>query len=194
MKIIIASLVVMGVIAGAVPGRARAQTPWSADLAWGGAKVTGGTYTDRHRREAAGRLGYRVATFAGADLVAGAAFENFRGFRPMYYVMAPCLPPGCVFTAPPPGVPNFAYASATLGVRRALGDVTLALDGGLGSVDVTGAGRRLGASGGVEMAFPLARPVWAVLRGEILSWTEAGNTLYAYPLTVGIRLAAPGRR
>ena len=167
---------------------AHAQSPWSADLSWGLANVTGGSYTDRRTTGFAGRVGYRLIGGAGTDLVLGGTIEQLRGTHPLYVTVAPCPSPGCSFAAVPPGVPNFTYEALTLGVRQELEDATFAVDGGLGSVQVQNTGRRLGVSGGAELAFHMTLHVAAVLRGEILSWTEGGNTLHAYPVTFGLRV------
>jgi len=173
------------------PAQARAQSRWSADLGFGAANVAGGNYSARSRWDLGGRIGYRAATVFGTDVVLGASMQHVWADRPVaiaYPAAAPCPSFGCRFLPTAPNVPNFNYEAATLGIRRHVGSATLGLEGGVGSVDVADAGRRLGVSGGADVGLQLGGSVWLVLRGEILSWTEGGNTLYAYPITIGLRV------
>lgn len=175
----------------AAPPPAGAQSRWSADLGFGAANVTGGNYSARFRWDLGGRIGYRAATVLGTDVVLGVSMQHVWTERAAVTVHppgAPCPVWGCIFLPTAPDVPNFNYEAATLGIRRHVGSATLGLDGGLGSVDVSDAGRRLGVSGGADLGLQLGGSVRLVLRGEILSWTEGGNTLYAYPITIGLRV------
>lgn len=180
-------LAVLVLVAVARP--ARAQSRWSAGLAYGPVKVTGGTYRDRDRTEVAGRIGYRLGAMAGTDVELGALVEDYFGNKTYGTVAVPCAWPGCTsFPTVATGVPDYAYEAATLALRRHLDGATLGLDAGLGSVQVQDVGRRLGVSGGADLGIHVGGPVSLVLRGEILSWTEGGNTLYAYPITIGLRV------
>jgi hypothetical protein len=182
------ALLVAGLSLVSHAARARGQSPWSAGLAVGRADVTGGKYSnDRHRTVYDGQLGFRVMRLFGADIIAGASAAGFVGHSTVA-IAYPCPSTGCDFASQPPGVPNFDYEAATLAAHLPLGRVTLALDGGVGSVGVRGAGRRLGVSRGVGLVFGLGAGLSATMHAGVLSWTEQGNTLYAYPVLVGVRI------
>lgn len=190
---IAAWLVALGLPVLVASGTARAQSPLSAEVNWSAAHVSGGDYGDRTRTGVGARVDLRLLSVGATQLLAGISTDRFTGFEPVVIAPIACSPPGndCGYTPAKAGAPNFTYNALHLGLRRAFGPlVDLGFGAGIDRVRVSrnGSGSRSAASAGADAGLQLAGAIRLLVRVEIISWTEAGNTLDAYPVSFGLRI------
>ncbi len=170
-----------------------AQLPLLAAGAVGLGPATGGVYANRQRVEVGARLGIRVFELRGIEVLVGGAAEHFESLVPLprgYNDLIVCTGP--TGSVPCPGRPDFptaTYVSGFVRLQRRAGDRwVFGANAGLGSVGVVGSSAKLAASGTIDVAFRLAGPFHLVLGGEAITWVQAGNTVYLYPIELGLRI------
>ncbi len=164
----------------------RAQSPLSAEVGIGTASVSGGDYYDRRQMTVSGDLGLRVLAVQGVELLVGASALQYYGEN-TFTVAPTCF--GCI-TSNTRAVPEFGFFGATVtGRLRLNAATTVSAQAGLGQVHMLLThGIQPATSWRVDVAARIVGPLQFVFGGRILSWTQGGNTLYAYPITFGVRL------
>ncbi|MDE3054587.1 MAG: hypothetical protein KGJ70_11925 [Gemmatimonadota bacterium] len=169
-----------------------AQAPLSAEVSWSAAKVAGGDYGDRTRTSVDARLQVSLPTFGSNRLLIGGASERYTGWKPIVIAPVACLPPGACGGSPSrPGAPDFAYTAFVVGLRHRAGDsFVLGAGVGFGTVNLFagGSGWHSAVSADADASMRWAGPLRLFLRAEIIRFNAGASTLYACPLSVGVRL------
>lgn len=189
-------LAAVTLVFAAAPSRARAQSSAvSVDAAMGVAHVGRGWYSDRSRIGGRGRVDVRIATLGATQFILGASAGQYGDQGPRVINTAvlcvntggqavPCYPPQ------PPSAPNVLYLGAHFGVRHPISRLLMVeADAGAG-VARTSPGAspdRLGVSGDLNLVLGQASHLKLVCGVQLLTLTDAGTRLYAYPVTIGLR-------
>lgn len=97
----------------------------------------------------------------------------------------PCYPPQ------PPSAPNILYMGAHLGIRHPVSSfVTMEADAGAGVARTSpgASSNRLGVSGDFNLVLGQGSHVSLVCGVQLLTLRDAATRLYAYPVSIGLRV------
>lgn len=175
----------LAVVAGAVlsGAPARAQGPMSLGVHAGIGNTSGGDYSDRVRWTYGADLDVRVAQIGGTQFTVGTEAAKLGGGGDYVTVVNP----GGFSSAGT--FPNLTYVVATAGIRHqfASGD-GLEFAAGFGSVKEERGHTYPGLWWNAAISKRFSES-WSLVIGiRNIQWTHGGNTLHAYPITLGLRL------
>lgn len=161
----------------------RAQAPLSLEGYVGIGKTAGGDYDHGVQPTYGGHLDLRVAQLGATRLLIGVEAARF-GTGPSMVTVT-----GAVVNYPPASFPGGSYIVATAGVRHAFASgQSVEFGAGFGSVKED-ADRTHPALWWTAEVSERLTDAWSVVLGvRNIQWTHAGNTLHAYPITIGLRL------
>lgn len=175
--------VVLGVATALASSPARGQSSISIAGLVGSSHTDGGSYSNRDQWVLGWHAELAVPVTPSTQLTFGGMHLGV-GFAGHVVTVTPV----CFDCSRPPDVPEVSYFAGTVGVRhtlyRGLGVET---DVGVGTLNTNSRGRT-GTSWGAGLALAMASHVSLLVNARVLRWTMDGNTLYAYPITGGLRL------